>query len=532
MPKFGLKCFLGSFILSLVAVFATTRAYKTLSDADAEKTYTSADIEAKNIELFAANEENDPILEKYNSLNQQNDFMENISPEKEADLSAPKAQKIASVETSRDEILFAPEEEDAAEEQLSEPVSDISDNPVQELIIEEPQMAENSPVEELKIVDAAEAPVFQIPLVHNFATTKEDIEISHQAAKNQLALADQSVPVENLGAENASAANTAVKNLALDSVDEEEDPWEVAEVANPNITRNKNAVIAQNETPANSNNVPYKMQKNILIPIPEDIANEKNLTPQFSSSAENIKLEEELRRKHGRPSLASEGIHVKSSSDASVQGGNNKANSATQNVSEKNSSNKSGAVSGSDKNGDVDDASITDSIAAWFSGNRKGNDKKSGSVGNGDDTNVGVDGNNQGGSSTKQQESSLFRKLLGLGAASNDNVAPTELKLSFQPDRAEISGQTLEWIKAFAENVVRYDDVAIEIRLDRTASYELQQKRLKLLYKILANNGVEYRKVNIIFTDREPNSFIIRNVRYVTKEEKAKVAAREKKLWF
>ena len=243
MPKFGLKCFLGSFILSLVAVFATTRAYKTLSDADAEKTYTSADIEAKNIELFAANEENDPILEKYNSLNQQNDFMENISPEKEADLSAPKAQKIASVETSRDEILFAPEEEDAAEEQLSEPVSDISDNPVQELIIEEPQMAENAPVEELKIVDAAEAPVFQIPLVHNFATTKEDIEISHQAAKNQLALADQSVPVENLGAENASAANTAVKNLALDSVDEEEDPWEVAEVANPNITRNRQTAI-------------------------------------------------------------------------------------------------------------------------------------------------------------------------------------------------------------------------------------------------------------------------------------------------
>ena len=104
-----------------------------------------------------------------------------------------------------------------------------------------------------------------------------------------------------------------------------------------------------------------------------------------------------------------------------------------------------------------------------------------------------------------KQESSLFRRLLGLGTTSKDNISPTELKLSFQANRAEISGQTLEWIKAFSENVVNYDDVAIEIRLDRSASYELQQKRLKLLYKILANNGVEYRKINIIFTDREPN---------------------------
>jgi hypothetical protein len=73
--------------------------------------------------------------------------------------------------------------------------------------------------------------------------------------------------------------------------------------------------------------------------------------------------------------------------------------------------------------------------------------------------------------------------------------------------------------------------VAIEIRIDRSASYELQQKRLKLLYKILANNGVEYQKINIIFTDREPNSFIIRNVRYVTREEKVQAAKMENNPW-
>ena len=91
--------------------------------------------------------------------------------------------------------------------------------------------------------------------------------------------------------------------------------------------------------------------------------------------------------------------------------------------------------------------------------------------------------------------------------------------MAFQPNRAEISGQTLEWLHAFAENVVKYENVIIEIRISNTAPTILQQKRLKLLYRILANNGVDYEKINIIFTDREPNSFIIRNVRYATEEE-------------
>ena len=42
---------------------------------------------------------------------------------------------------------------------------------------------------------------------------------------------------------------------------------------------------------------------------------------------------------------------------------------------------------------------------------------------------------------------------------------------------------------------------------------------LNLLYSILVNNGVDYNKINIIFTDREPNSFIIRNVRYASEED-------------
>jgi hypothetical protein len=90
----------------------------------------------------------------------------------------------------------------------------------------------------------------------------------------------------------------------------------------------------------------------------------------------------------------------------------------------------------------------------------------------------------------------------------------------------------LEWLHAFADNAVNNDNVVVEIRVDRSASFEVQQKRLKMLYKILEDNGVEQRKVNIMFTDREPNSFIIRNVRYATDEERIEATKRADNPWF
>ena len=44
------------------------------------------------------------------------------------------------------------------------------------------------------------------------------------------------------------------------------------------------------------------------------------------------------------------------------------------------------------------------------------------------------------------------------------------------------------------------------------AMTDLQQKRLNLLHNILSNKGVEYSKINTVFTSREPNSFILRTI--------------------
>ena len=85
--------------------------------------------------------------------------------------------------------------------------------------------------------------------------------------------------------------------------------------------------------------------------------------------------------------------------------------------------------------------------------------------------------------------------------------------MSFQPNRAEISGQTLRWVQAFAKKAAEESDVGLEIRMDGSSAFALQQKRLNLLYNILTANGVAYQKINTIFADREQNSFVVRTVK-------------------
>lgn len=99
-------------------------------------------------------------------------------------------------------------------------------------------------------------------------------------------------------------------------------------------------------------------------------------------------------------------------------------------------------------------------------------------------------------------------------------ILPTEIRLSFQPNRAEISGQTLRWIQAFAKKAVEEKDVGLEIRIDGSKSFALQQKRLNMLYNILTANGVEYQKINTAFVDREPNSFVVRTVKIMNANAK------------
>ena len=205
----------------------------------------------------------------------------------------------------------------------------------------------------------------------------------------------------------------------------------------------------------------YQMIQNILIPIPQDILNDADLTPDLTSSPEEREISSNIKTGDVKPTL-----------------------------------------SGKDK-----ETGLFKSISSWFS-----KDKVTSGIEKAQDTLSAA------GSSVKQTVYSALGKVEDYNPATG-SIMPAELRLSFQPNRAEISGQTLKWIYAFADNARDNNDVYIEVRIDGTSSYVLQQKRLNLLSSIFASRGVDWRKINTIFTSREPNSFIIRNIRFNNKEK-------------
>ena len=548
MPRFGWKCFVGSFLFSLAAVFAAAKVYFLLpAEKSAEQTENFENLETKNIDLFANDEENNPIIEKFNEINKpaapeaaapvsaaENDITEEV-PEivtAEAEPVLPQAEETFDNSSS---VLYAPDDDDfSAAEKPAQAIAlknDIISEPAEEKAAAEAENPEqNSEIadaeneEPLKIADASEAKAFTIPLQHNFETPKQNVKVSSEADNSQVALASNNVRMQNLGTQNKIASASVETSVPAEKVQETPyvDPWVVATAGNEHIAKNKLDAINNSEEvknaaadlkapePAKSDNekkVAYKMMKNNLIPIPEDIANDENLTPQLSYSEENKKLSKKLMQSgelSGDTSAHDDEETEKDSAPAAKPQDIGTTPLPQQPAADSQTKNSSSS------------ASLTDSIAAWFSSSAK--DKS---------TNTESEKQSSSGSGD-----SAFSKLLGLGKKDNSGIAPSELKLAFQPNRAEISGQTLEWLKAFSDNAVKNDDVFIEIRIDGSGSYELQQKRLNLLYSILINNGVDYNKINIIFTDREPNSFIIRNVRYASEEDANKARKKAYNPWY
>ena len=219
----------------------------------------------------------------------------------------------------------------------------------------------------------------------------------------------------------------------------------------------------------------YKMIQNLIIPLPDDIATDADIIPQLSS---------EPNKNNG------------------INNSENKKSNETKELKEK------------DK-----ESGLFKSISSWFSRDKEKDDNKKDTPKLSDDK--------------KPSKKSLNKHKSGISLFEVDSnsigsedsrvetpeIMPAELKLSFQPNRAEISGYTLRWIHAFADNARDNADIYIEIRIDGTNSFALQQKRLNLLSSIFANRGVDFRKVNVIFTSREPNSFIIRNLKFNNSEE-------------
>ena len=275
-------------------------------------------------------------------------------------------------------------------------------------------------------------------------------------AKNQ-AVVEQFAKVEAQEITKTSQEEENVKQKAADAINEAGEEIAAALKPETNAEQDKETKVA------------YQMMQNLLIPIPEDIMNDTDLTPQLTAS----------------PKEKTDDTEKKAEQDA--------AKKATADESKLNESEKQ--------------SGLFKSIASWFSDDESGkqNSTQQSAVKQNSKKKNGID-------------------FFGIVSGRDDNktatqILPAELRLSFQPNRAEISGQTLRWIHAFADNARDNNNMYIEIRIDGTSSFALQKKRLNLLSTILANRGVDFRKINIVFTSREPNSFIIRNIRFNNNEE-------------
>ena len=70
MPRFGWKCFIGSFLFSLAMVFAAAKVSFWLPENHQDSAETNFDdLQTKDIELFANSEEPNPIAEKFREIN-------------------------------------------------------------------------------------------------------------------------------------------------------------------------------------------------------------------------------------------------------------------------------------------------------------------------------------------------------------------------------------------------------------------------------------------------------------------------------
>ena len=231
----------------------------------------------------------------------------------------------------------------------------------------------------------------------------------------------------------------------------------------------------KNSSTPNEVKVAGEVLDNILIPIPQDILDNKDLMPNLVSDPDNKKLENEL--------LAKETGTVYTDKDDDVPFIGEEENKNSESNNEK----------GEKKN-------IFQSIASFFTPSSDTSEEG---------VSLGLQNNER--LLATQKHAKRFSNQEKI--SSNGKILPSEMRLSFQNGKAEISGKTLDWVKAFGQKALTSSDQILEIRIDGTSSIDIQQKRLNLLYNILTNLGLEYSKVNTVFTHRGANTFILRVVK-------------------
>lgn len=548
MLKTGLKSFVYSFSVSLFAIVSVNRAFFY----EKKPQPLNLDIRSKSIALYLAETKsyNAPVKKiALNTLSEPQKKVEQTPPQYQPEIivassldnldiplefveSITPSQEIKTEEAVQKkpeivlaDVLYAPSKPLPMPEIKSEPVYQpeesleikIASAPVYTPqtkgdIKTPPPFVDDKEVEQPRdnsLLIARSEPIGNIPInrTKNPDTTVE-VQLGNTDDLQHIAFANNNIPIQSMSADK----KTDSKNKEISSNGEwkqmSDSPWVVAKSSgSKNLFLNKDMAKKTNKevadlTPSQKGKkgvlVASETPKNLIIPIPEEILNKEDITPQLAYPITSEDKQKEI-------DINAKIKEAEKKEKKAKEEGKEKAKDVLTPIEEEldlvitepsQTPVKPNIVLEKENENTTDEVQkegLMNTLSSIFSKTAK-------SVSEATDKVL---------AKASETKNSLTRKK-----AKNKPVTilPKEIRLSFQPNRAEISGQTLRWIQAFATKAAQTSGATLEVRIDGTSSTKLQQKRLNLLYNILTNKGVDYSMINTVFTSRDPNSFILRTV--------------------
>ncbi len=537
MQKTAFKVFLCSFSVSMLAMSVANRIFLHTKNYDTPP----LDISEKNISLFLkdTNPRKYPvkkidlsILDDMDITPHEDDYLDlndsivvadeinfqDASPDEKTeesfnDTNEAEDQKIflADVVYSQDnqleslavneKIVYSPEEpiitDGNSQEEVDKPVV-YADNSIKEPIKFEVPKVENNKTVEAKPTDSL------IPIMYNGSTqTLADISIDNPDNLNNVAMKISNAPIESMSNNISSDKETSSEDKKWRQMTD--NPWLVARSngskKNKFSEKNLGTVDDQNiedtlniQKPKKGVDLASETVKNLVIPLPEKLAGDENLMPKLAY-----------------PEDSSDAKKEKAMNALSLRQEKEKEQHKLLTPIEEDEEDISMAPPEEETIEKPKNKGLFSSIKSLWSDKTEDLREKLENAAN------------------KAKAKLTARKNLKLAADANRRISivPKEIRMSFQPNKAEISGQTLRWVQAFATKAAQEESVYLEVRVDASRPTTLQKRRLNLLYNILTNKGVEYSKINIVYTSREPNSFILRMVNMG--ETEGKIAKKIKK---
>lgn len=90
-------------------------------------------------------------------------------------------------------------------------------------------------------------------------------------------------------------------------------------------------------------------------------------------------------------------------------------------------------------------------------------------------------------------------------------LMPHDIKVSFYPNSAEFSGQTVKWIKVFSLQALNDPRYVVQVRLS-TKNPDIQQKRLYVIQQLFENSGLSAHQIVVDYVVRPADSLVLRLV--------------------